>query len=505
MNRLSKYIIPAICIFNILLHLSSFRYLEYHRDELLYFSLANHLDFGYASVPPLISLFAFAMKGIFGFSMFSVKILPALLSGGLIYLSTKIAKELGGDFYAQLLTSIALTCTPLVLRAFILFQPVPFDIFFWTLIYYLILRYINTKNLNIFYILGLVIGFALLNKYLIILQLISIIAILPFTKYRSIFSKKEFYFCIGLALLIASPNIYWQFANGTPLLAHMSQLQETQLQFVSKFTFISEQILMFLSSTVIAILGAYYLIRKSKKEHFWLFPISAFIVIFSLLVLNGKPYYAAGVYPFLIASGAVFISKKTTSKFFKRAIPIFNIATIIPLVPLGIPFLSPSNLETYFDKLENVGIDVGRIHEDGEKHPLPQDFADMLGWAEIAEIAKKAYDKVENKKACAIYAENYGLAGAISLINEKHEMPEALSFSDTYRYWVPDSFDPDITSFIYVNDEMGRDVKQLFDKIEIVGSIDDPLSRQYNTTVYLCQLPNRSFNQFWSQTLKKLD
>ncbi len=503
--KFKQYIIPAICIFNVLLHLSSFRYLEFHRDELLYFSFANHLDLGYASVPPLISLFAFTMKSLFGFSMFSVKILPALLSGALIYLCTKIAKELGGGLYAQILTAIALTCTPLVLRAYILFQPVPFDIFFWTLIYYLILRFINTKNLKLFYIIGIVVGLALLNKYLIILQLVSIISILPFTKYRYIFTKKEFYFCLGITLIITSPNIYWQFANDTPLFTHMDQLKETQLQYISKVTFISEQFLMFLFSTFIAIIGGYYLIKNSKKEDYWLFALSATIVLCSLLMMNGKPYYAAGIFPFLIASGAVFISKKITTIWIRWTIPLIIFVTIIPLVPIGIPFLSPSNLEIYFDKLENAGLDVGRIHEDGQKHSLPQDFADMIGWSEIAELAKIAYDKVEDKKACAIYGENYGLAGAISLINEKHDMPEVLSFSDAYRYWAPKRFDPDITSFIYVNDEMGLDVKQLFDKIEIIGKIDDPLSRQYNTKVYLCQSPNRSFNQFWAETLDRLD
>jgi len=69
---MKKYLIPALCIFNVILHLLSIQYLEFHRDELLYFSLSNHLDLGYASVPPFISWMAFLMKSIFGFSMFSV-------------------------------------------------------------------------------------------------------------------------------------------------------------------------------------------------------------------------------------------------------------------------------------------------------------------------------------------------------------------------------------------------------------------------------------------------
>lgn len=503
--KIKNLIIPTICVFNVLLHLLSFRYLEFHRDELLYFSLANHLDLGYASVPPLISLMAYTMKSIFGFSMFAVKILPAIISGVLIYLSTKIAKELGGDFYAQVLTGIALTCTPFVLRVFILFQPVPFDFFFWTLLYYLILKFINTKDLKLFYIIGAVVGLALLNKYLIILQLISLFVVIPFTKYRYIFGKKEFYHCIGIALIITAPNIYWQFANDTPLFTHMSQLRETQLQYTSKIAFFSDQLLMFFLSTIIAGCGIFYLVIKSKIESYWLFSASAIIVFLSLLLMDGKPYYAAGIFPFLIASGSVFISEKVKWNAIRWMFPMACLALIIPLVPIGIPYMSPKNLEAYFDKLEEEGLDIGRVHEDGQKHPLPQDFADMLGWSEVATLAKIAYDKIEDKKACAIYAENYGLAGAITLINGKYGMPEALSFSDTYRYWVPDQFDPEVTSFIYVNDEMGNDVKNLFDDIIVIGKIEDPLSRQYGTTIYLCQSPNRSFNQFWKETLENLD
>jgi len=480
------------------------QFLEFHRDELLYFSLSNHIDLGYASVPPFISWMAYIMKGIFGFSMFSVKLLPALLSGVYVYLGSKIAKELGGNFYAQVLTIIALIFTPLGLRAFILFQPVPFDIFFWTLIYFVILKYINTQQNKWLFILGVVIGFSILNKYLVLLQLFSLIAVIPFTKYRNLFWKPQFYACLGIALLIASPNIYWQFANDTPLFTHMSALQETQLQYVEKSVFMFEQVFMNHTSFIIVIVGFIFLFNYSKEKQLWLFSISALIVILTLLFLNGKSYYAAGVYPFLIAAGCVFISSKLKATWSKVVVIVGIIALILPIFPMGIPILPPKKLASYFDTLENYGIDIGRIHEDGNKHPLPQDFADMTGWSDIAVIAKEAYDKVEDKEACAIFGENYGIAGAVTLINKKYGMPETMSFSGSFEYWVPRHFDPDITSFIYINDELGSNVEALFEDIKIIGSIDDPLSRQYGVTIYLCQKPRRSFNDFWKEVVESV-
>jgi len=504
MKILKKYLIPFLCFFNIVLHLSSMQYLEYHRDELLYFSLSNHLDLGYASVPPFVSWMAYLMKGIFGFSMFSVKLLPALLSGAYVYLGSRVAKELGGGFYAQVLTIIALICTPLGLRAFILFQPVPFDVFFWTLIYFIILKYINTDQNKWLYILGIIIGVTILNKYLVLLQLFSLIVIIPFTKYRELFWKPQFYACLGIALLIVSPNIYWQFANDTPLFTHMSLLQENQLQHVEKSTFISEQLLMFYTSFILAITGLIFLFNHQKNKQLWLFSLSAIIVFLALFFLNGKAYYTAGIYPFLIAAGSVFVSIKLKNNWSRYLIISCIIILILPLLPLGIPALPPQKLANYFDYLERNGIDVGRVHEDGNKHPLPQDFADMLGWQDIAAIAKQAYDSVDDKEACVIFGENYGIAGAVSLINKKYGMPETMSFSDTYEYWVPKYFDTEITSLIYINDELGSNVEALFEDITIIGRIDDPLSRQYGVTIYLCQKPRSSFNIFWKDIVESV-
>lgn len=501
MKNLEKYIIPALCLFNIILHLMSIRFLEYHRDELLYFSLSNHLDLGYASVPPLISWLAFIMKGALGFSMFSVKLLPALLSGLFVYLASLITKELGGDRFAQILTAVALTCTPFVLRAFILFQPVCFDVFFWTLIYYLVLKFINSNQNKWLYYLGGIIGVAILNKHLVLLQVMSLIAVLPFTKYRSLFQARSFYICLGLAILVASPNLIWQMTNDFPLFSHMAALNENQLQNVEKSAFMLDQVFMFYSSFILAVIGFVFLFYYRKSSQLWLFSLSALFVLVALLLLRGKSYYSAGIYPILICSGSVFIGSLLKELWSRILLIALITLLIVPLVPVGIPILPSKKLVTYFDRLEDFGIDIGRIHENGKKYPLPQDFADMTGWNDIAAHAKKAFDMVEDKSSCAIYGENYGIAGAVTLINHKHGLPEALSFSDSYRYWAPRRFEPDLTSLIYINDELGANVEALFEEILVVGQIDDPLSRQYGVTIYLCKKPRRSFNEFWAEVL----
>jgi hypothetical protein len=129
----------------------------------------------------------------------------------------------------------------------------------------------------------------------------------------------------------------------------------------------------------------------------------------------------------------------------------------------------------------------------------------MLGWEELASLANKAYQMVPYKKSCFIYCENYGQAGAITIIGKKYKLPEAVCFSESFRYWIPMKFDPDPTAFIYINDELGKDVNKLFRKITNVGSISNPDAREFGTTVYLCQDPVMSFNEFWTERLSRLD
>jgi len=136
---------------------------------------------------------------------------------------------------------------------------------------------------------------------------------------------------------------------------------------------------------------------------------------------------------------------------------------------------------------------------------LPQDYADMLGWEELTYLANKAWQMIDDKKAGFIYCENYGHAGAITVIGKKYGLPEAVCFSESFRYWVPKQFNPDIKSFIYINDELGEDVNALFKKISVVGSISNPHAREFGTTVYLCEDPIGSFNDFWAQRIKKLE
>ena len=112
-------------------------------------------------------------------------------------------------------------------------------------------------------------------------------------------------------------------------------------------------------------------------------------VIITLMLLKGKSYYTQGIFPFLIAAGAVSwenMLRKTWSR-------------IIMLVLLDITFITgTADWNTSIqnrkacsllqeDLAPDYGMDFVCRFEDNTIHSLPQDYADMLGWEELAGIA----------------------------------------------------------------------------------------------------------------------
>jgi Dolichyl-phosphate-mannose-protein mannosyltransferase len=499
--------IIIIAFLNVVLHLAVAYNLEYHRDELLYFSLGEHPDFGFATVPPMIGWLAWLLQQLLGHGLFAVRILPALMSGVMIFLVAGISKNLGGSKYAEILAAIGFTVAGFSLRAFSLFMPVFLDVFFWTLILLILVRYINSNDEKHLLYFGIAAGLSVINKYLIGVLFAGLLVIIPFTKYRSVFTKKMFWLGIAAGFLICLPNIIWQFVNNLPVINHISELERTQLVNVDRATFLLEQFMMGAIASVLSIAGLLFILINKKAAKYRFLGFLMLFVIIALMLMRGKSYYTIGIYPFLFAAGAVSFDYSLKRPWSRIALPVLVILITWPILPMALPIYNSKGLVKYFSIVEKrYGVVVGRRFEDNSIHSLPQDYADMLGWEELTAVASKAWNMITDRKAAFIYCENYGEAGAITVIGKKYGLPEAVCFNESFRYWFPHQFDPDIKSVVYINyDEPGEDVRGLFAKITRVGSITNPDAREYGTSVYLCEEPLRSFNEFWVERTNDLN
>lgn len=500
-----EYIILALALFNIAIHIAVAGNLEYHRDEMLYFSLGMHPSAGYATVPPLTGLLAWMVQNIFGFSVYAVRLVPAIASGLMVILVARIARELGGSGYASVLAAIGFMIAGFALRTFCMFMPVFIDVVFWTLIFYILIKYVNTGQDNYLFWFGITSGFALLNKYMPGILFAGLLLIIPLTEHRVVFRKRKFWLGIIAGFLIFLPNLIWQIKMGLPVMNHLEELNQTQLTHVNRFTFLAEQLMMASWASALVIPGIIYLLSDKAFTRFRFLGYLSLFVVFFLFLLRGKSYYTIGIFPFLIAAGAV--SYDTWLKpAWKVILPVSLILLTIPTLPLGLPVYKIDGLVKYFSVLEKkTGMTMGRRFEDNTIHDLPQDYADMTGWDELTRVADSAWNMIDDKKAAFIYAENYGEASAVTIIGKKYNLPEPVCFNESFRYWFPKEFETDITSIVYINYEKpGEDVEHLFKEVKRIGSITNPHSREYGTSVYLARYPIQSFNNFWKTRTKEL-
>jgi 4-amino-4-deoxy-L-arabinose transferase-like glycosyltransferase len=504
-NNISPWI-WLIAIFNVVFHMFFYNTLGFHRDELLYFSLGQHFAAGYASVPPFIGSIAWIIIHTLGYSLFAARLIPFLLSGIMIFLITAITREMKGKNYAQIIVAIAFTVTPFNLRCFSLFQPVCFDMFFWSMIFYLILRWFNTKDDKYLVWLGPIVGLGLMNKYTLVLEIFCLFVVLIFTSYREIFRRRAFYKSVIIALLFFLPNIIWQIFNDLPFVTHMHALNDNQLVHVDRVSFLTDQFFIGSMGMLLIIPGILSLLGSKILRPYRPLVLACLLAVIILVLLKGKSYYTIGMFPLWIAAGGVYwetVLKRTLPKIL---IPLTLVLFSIPVIPMGLPVFNTDKLVKYFAwSKENLGLGMALRWEDGLYHPLPQDYADMLGWDELAAVTANAYRQVPDKESAMIYAENYGQAGAVMVMGKKYGLPDPACFSESFLYWIPRNPTKEITTLIYINDELGNDVRFLFSDCREVGCISNPLAREYKTGVWLCTKPHSSFNDLWISRIRKVN
>jgi hypothetical protein len=500
----SIFWIWVIALINVAVHLCFYNTLGFHRDELLYFSLGRHLSAGYASLPPFTGLMAWVMIKCIGSTLFAARLLPAVFSGILVLVVSGITKEMKGGVHARILAAVGVLLLPINLRAFYFFMPVFFDVFFWTLLFYLVILWINSKKDIFILLIGIISGIGIMNKYLILLQLFCIAIVLVFSPDRELFFRKSFRVAILLALILVSPNIIWQVSNHFPAFTHMHALRDSQLVHVDRMAFLSDQLFIMFVAVFFVFPGILFFLLSRKMKPYRLLVIASLMVVLILWLLRGKNYYTAGIYPFLIATGAVYWETVLKSRISRVLFVSILVLLTVPVVPAGIPILPAKELASGFAwEKQHIGMGAFLRDEKGVYHALPQDYADMLGWDELTVIAAKAYRQVD-KSSCFFYCENYGQAGAITVLGKDRGLPEPVCFSESFFYWAPRELPVNITSIIYINDTLGEDIRHLFPNIRIIGKVSNPLAREYGTTVYLGTNPVTSFNAFYRKRIREI-
>ena len=356
------------------------------------------------------------------------------------------------------------------------------------------------------YISALGAGFGMLSKYSIAFYIICLLPALLLTKQRTVFRNRHFYYALGLAFIIFLPNLIWQIIHHFPLVYHMNELTSTQLQYVPPASFLTDQVLMFLPCAYIWITGFFYLLLNSKVRRY-IFLCWAYLGVISLLLwFHGKNYYALGLYPVMFGFGSLAIEQWTIQKrfFLRYVLSAFTIIVGIYFIFIGLPILTPDKLAGFYKRTHAKGTGILRW-EDQEDHSLPQDFADMLGWQEMAEKTAAAFHTLDSNQQAntLIFCDNYGMAGAVNYYRNKYHLPEAYSDNASFLYWIPDSLQFQNLVLIESDpNEMHYDFIKQFSKAELTDSVTNPYAREKGTSIVLLRGATEQFRKFFSAKLQ---
>jgi len=478
---------------------------EPHRDEFLYLAEGNHMAFGFMEVPPLLSVFAW-LTHLAGAGMFWIKIWPSLFGALNFILAGKIVLSLGGKAFSVFLLFLSFIFSAF-LRVHFLFQPNFLEIFFYSLIGYGLIRYIQTSENKWLYITGTAMGLGLLSKYSVAFYIVSVAVALLLSPQRKIFLNRHFYFALGVAVILFLPNFIWQYTHHFPVLHHMGELTRTQLQYVSSSSFLKDQILMFFPCFMVWIAGLIFMLTTRSGRRYVFLAWAYFGVIAILLYFHGKSYYALGLYPLLLGFGSFAIERWTAERFYFLRYFITAWAVLFGLYSsvILLPMQQPAQLAKTYVKMHAVK--TGALHwEDLRDHPLPQDFADMLGWEEMAQKTGAAYNslKEDEKRQTIVFADNYGMAGAINFYRKKYHLPEAYSDNASFLYWLPDQMP--IKNLVLITDdqeELQHAFIQDFSEAILYDSITSPYARERGDLIIILKGANDAFRKFFKEKIEE--
>ncbi|QUQ66432.1 glycosyltransferase family 39 protein [Kutzneria sp. CA-103260] len=433
----------------------------WHRDELYYVTSGQHPAFGYVDQPPLTPVLA-ALAG----NLLALRILALAAQVGCVVLTAMLAAELGGNRKAQALAAGCVAASPVFVGASLLFGTTVLDQVVWVAVFLTATRAVRIGTVRAWLLPGMIAGLGMENKSTVVVLLAGIgIGLLIFR--RDVLRTGGPWLAAGLALVIALPNIIWEFANGWPEFGMAAVLSNRTGGIPGSSVQLVVLALLLAGPPLVAVwvLGARWL---AKGEHRWLLVVVIVTaVVFTLS--GGKSYYTAPVLALLFAAGAVW--KGAAPKGWIIAVA----ATGVVAVFLTLPILPPS-VQTHLRAID----------------PEP---TETYGWPEFVDQVKRAEQTMP--PGTPVFTSNYGEAGALTIIGG---LANVYSGHNAYGDWGP----PPGTSptVLCVGEFTADQLRRGWRVVQPIAPITMPDGVQNeettnHATIFRCEQPVGSWARMW--------
>jgi 4-amino-4-deoxy-L-arabinose transferase-like glycosyltransferase len=460
----------------------------YHRDELYFLAAGQHLAWGYPDQPPLVPALARVAHSIAPSSLVVLRVPSALAAGGSVVVTGLVAREFGGRSAAQLLASVSIASSALLLSAGHYLDTTIFDLLVWTLLIWLVLRILRTGCQQLWLVVGIVAGCGLLNNDLVAFLAVGLAIGFVICGPRPIFGSPWLWIGSLIALLIWTPYLLWQGHHGWPeVIVSRSIASGGSGTSTPRALLVPEQLVLvspYLSPIWIA--GLVRLFRDPRlrwcRSFGWTYVVLAVVFV----ATGGKAYYLAGFVPALIGAGAQPAidwmrrgrsgARRTLAGCALVLTVVSTILFTLPVLPLAILHRTPI---------------VALNYDEGE----------TIGWSTYVDEIADVYRQVPapERVGTSVLASNYGEAGAVDRFGPALGLPHAFSGQDGFWYWGP----PPSTSNSFV--VVGFDQRQLtrwFARCVLGGHLSNThqvKNQEQGTPIWTCRQLRHDWSELWPQ------
>lgn len=409
-----------------------------------------------------------------------LRVPSALAAGGTVLVTGLLAGELSGRRRAQLLAAGCAAVASVVLVTGHLLSTSTFDLLAWSLVTWLVARAVRTGQGWLWPVAGSVAGLALLNKPLIAFLLFVLGSGLLVAGPRRVLASGWPWAGLAVALVLWSPWLLWQADHGWPQLAVSSSISHGgSASSQPRWALLPFQLL--LVSPVLApvwVAGLVALVRRPRLQPFRFFAVAWLVLVVVFLVTGGKPYYLAGMFPVLLAAGAV----EADAWLGRGSTPLRRAA-------LGGAFALSGLVSAV------IALPVLPTAQAGPVSALNGDVGETIGWPELARTVAGVYASAAGTPV--IFTSNYGEAGALDRYGPALGLPQAFSGHNGFSEWGPP---PDASGPVVVVGVEAPELQRYFAgcrleaRVSNVAGVDND---ERGTPVDLCSGTQRPWSQVW--------
>ncbi len=509
---LAAGIVSGLAAAKLTLHLVVLAVTPYgaQRDAFLYFAMGHHLRLWHMDFPPLIAMLGNVQVALFGHTLAAARVFPALEGCALLVAAALIARELGGGRFAQGLAALPMLTAGIFLRPATLFQPVVLDQLWWTLALLFLARAARADaesdaraGRNAWLAFGVAMGLGLLTKFSILFIGLAVLGALLVTRLRRALATPWPWAAAAIALALGSPSLAGQVTLGFPVVGQMNDLAMSQLSHVTYGSFVLGQPFMVgFMAWAVSLAGAGALLFWKPLRTYRVVGLACVFAFVLLLLLHGKAYYIGPIYPALIAAGAVWLDGAALSRLpsFPRVLRWGAVAGMVGegalMLPIALPILSPARTAVYITRLG-----AGRANAPnwgGERLPIPQDFADQIGWKRQAATVARVYDSLPpaERRQVVIGADNYGEAGALEFYGPRYHLPPVLCGCGSFWYFGPGTRPGNV--LIDVGSD-SAEIATIWRSVRLAARIRSPWSVPYerDVPVWIGRDPKMTVQEAW--------